>query len=1186
MFLLKKLTVLFLVMAMFMTSGFDASAALIMDYLPGPYEYTLTEEFITDMNNAESDDESVKISGGEVNYYFNLPFDVESISFYSLSNFAGVTILLDGEPIAITEETDEEKVAVLENALRKDVHTLTLKSASTVEISKILFTKHKHKISEEVKAASWAVSLSEQEDAIQTAVIFRTDASMHIVNGGRRYNDNYNITLKPLVIDGTTYIPAHTFARALSCYYEEIPENKYVLLRREGLEFAFAEDVCYKYEFNKSHEYIDNKIKYVGETAYVPLRYFAEGFGECVGYEDGLIVIDENEFYVSDILDNDSVTNYVNKKFEDFKKPGKAGTTYHVAQTANASDSNPGTAEQPFKTLNKAGSIVKAGDTVIVHNGTYRETLKVKNDGTALNPITFVAAEGETPVISATEAVNTFVKYGDNMVCSVVPWDLGDGRNQIFHKGESVLEARYPNGPTTAEKHDVTSPISDNWFVFGDIQVDAVDNYLATSETLLDQEEEDYWKGAYFVALRGNAYGTSTARVASSKKGELRLEDTSINYWDVGQTNTYNTGYLAGHMNCLDAPGEWIMQDGYLFMIPPEGETANTLKLEVKKRMLVADIADNKYLHIKGIDMFGGSMRMNNSEMCMIQDCEIKYNNHFTLSEDQNAGYIDGTKNKGDNSAPQRGELGIFVGGRDNIFIDNHFKEAAATAIYSVGLHMYIENNVIDACGYQGSYVGGITIARETWKDAELASGGHGVYHNSIFNVGRACWYITRTREAPGVWPLIANELAYNDFHDAMFLSQDTGIVYSYHLNHGNDRLKTKFHNNYIYYTTKNALPYSLGIYWDGGSQNIDTYENVTFTTQIGTKYTSLEGRVFTQLAANSFAYCDSWNNETRGVVLGGPEALDERDFPNGMPYFAGAMQTREEPYLVNYERRHSPASDLIHYAKDAELSEGVVIEDGKAVLSSEEQWIKFSNVNFAEKSNIISLLYSADKYHADDGQSVGIYIDSPDSDNFYNFIYTTFRAAKAEDTDVTYLTTRGLTGVHDVYLKVKNNKSLKIIGITADGYNTDSGSKKRAADVIYGGTYDDYTSEINLDVQPTYSYGACGDGANPYLKGTPPGTVFIYDNLPITKEMTSVTLTWASAGESGNQPCQIRIGDRHAEPIAELRSPDIGWHDYVDTTVDLKEPLQPGTYTVYLTFDRDDGSNIGSSNFYRIKFE
>jgi hypothetical protein len=48
--------------------------------------------------------------------------------------------------------------------------------------------------------------------------------------------------------------------------------------------------------------------------------------------------------------------------------------TYYVASAGN--DENPGTAEKPFRTLNRGVKPLKPGDTLVVREGVYRESLR------------------------------------------------------------------------------------------------------------------------------------------------------------------------------------------------------------------------------------------------------------------------------------------------------------------------------------------------------------------------------------------------------------------------------------------------------------------------------------------------------------------------------------------------------------------------------------------------------------------------------------------------------------------------------------------------------------------------------------------------------------------------------------------------------------------------------------------
>lgn len=71
--------------------------------------------------------------------------------------------------------------------------------------------------------------------------------------------------------------------------------------------------------------------------------------------------------------------------------------TYYI-DGSNGNDANPGTVTQPWKTIGKANSTLKAGDTVYIKNGTYNETIQPSRSGTAGNYIKY-ASKGNDEVI-------------------------------------------------------------------------------------------------------------------------------------------------------------------------------------------------------------------------------------------------------------------------------------------------------------------------------------------------------------------------------------------------------------------------------------------------------------------------------------------------------------------------------------------------------------------------------------------------------------------------------------------------------------------------------------------------------------------------------------------------------------------------------------------------------------------
>ncbi|WP_010136360.1 DUF1565 domain-containing protein [Ochrovirga pacifica] len=82
-------------------------------------------------------------------------------------------------------------------------------------------------------------------------------------------------------------------------------------------------------------------------------------------------------------------------------------TEYHVSKKGK--DSNNGSLSTPFLTIQKAATIAKAGDLVIVHGGTYREEVNPIHGGTSnTNRITYQAALNEKVYIKGSEIINNW----------------------------------------------------------------------------------------------------------------------------------------------------------------------------------------------------------------------------------------------------------------------------------------------------------------------------------------------------------------------------------------------------------------------------------------------------------------------------------------------------------------------------------------------------------------------------------------------------------------------------------------------------------------------------------------------------------------------------------------------------------------------------------------------------------
>ena len=103
--------------------------------------------------------------------------------------------------------------------------------------------------------------------------------------------------------------------------------------------------------------------------------------------------------------------------------------TFHVAQGhPRADDANPGTEAAPWRTISRATGrgVLRPGDAVVIHGGTYRETVEPQEGGRAGSRITFRAAPGEFVVISGADLAPDWERQPDGSW--VRPWMGGEMR--------------------------------------------------------------------------------------------------------------------------------------------------------------------------------------------------------------------------------------------------------------------------------------------------------------------------------------------------------------------------------------------------------------------------------------------------------------------------------------------------------------------------------------------------------------------------------------------------------------------------------------------------------------------------------------------------------------------------------------------------------------------------------------
>jgi parallel beta-helix repeat protein len=114
-------------------------------------------------------------------------------------------------------------------------------------------------------------------------------------------------------------------------------------------------------------------------------------------------------------------------------------TDYYVdGQTG--SDSNPGTVDQPWQTIQKAADVMGPGDTCVVRTGEYSERVRVEGSGAPGAPVRF-EADGSVVMEGFTVNGDYIVIKGFTVTSKVCDWKNGSG---IYMSGSHcVLEENY-----------------------------------------------------------------------------------------------------------------------------------------------------------------------------------------------------------------------------------------------------------------------------------------------------------------------------------------------------------------------------------------------------------------------------------------------------------------------------------------------------------------------------------------------------------------------------------------------------------------------------------------------------------------------------------------------------------------------------------------------------------------------
>jgi len=449
-------------------------------------------------------------------------------------------------------------------------------------------------------------------------------------------------------------------------------------------------------------------------------------------------------------------------------------STYFVA--TNGSDSNPGSVSAPFKTIQHAANIARAGDVVDIRGGTYHETVHPVNSGTSSAPITFQAYNGESVTVSGADPITGWSSYGNSIYDASMPWSLGTGNDQVFVDGQMINYARWPNTSLDPSHPNLAHAQSVR--------------LSGSTATLYDSsltQSSGYWDGATIHIAPGEAWIAQTGTVTNSGNGWLTFNYQPLDSYELPKAG--NAYYLTGTFKALDSAGEWYNSGGKLYVRTPSSDNPAYHDVEAKHRLYAFDLSGNSYITVQNLNIFASTINTSSSSSHdVINHIGAYYTGQFLMNVN---GWSEPTN------------LGIVLAGSYDVLENSTVAYSAGDGVYVTGYGSVVSNNTVRDTDYSASdaaairvKTSGVTISHNTIYNAgrdgiQHQGSGLSITNNSISAIG------IQTTEAGGIYDVNTNgggtTIAYNtiySFHSGGYGS--TGIFLD------NNSSSYNIHNNAV----------------------------------------------------------------------------------------------------------------------------------------------------------------------------------------------------------------------------------------------------------------------------------------------------------------------------------------------------------------------------------------------------
>lgn len=479
-------------------------------------------------------------------------------------------------------------------------------------------------------------------------------------------------------------------------------------------------------------------------------------------------------------------------------EPNADGTVSFYVDAVRGKPDGAGTQADPTTRLSVAIERMKAGDTVFIGEGTYTGSHFLPG-GEEGKPITLQAWGDAKPVLTATIAyAGPWEKVRDNIYVadvSALAYKMDTTNPQVFLDDDALVEARYPNmGPTMDTIMDYRRAVAQAGTDKATLVApDDIPSDIGGATAVV-------WPGSNGLA----GWVAWTSPVASVEGREIRLGMEIDRKEPVIGGKAYtpfpgNAFYVTGALSLLDAPGEtfYDRKTGRMYVWLPDGGDPTGRAIRFRGKSSVVLHADGKrHIRLQGLTILGGGIRMDGAGHCVIEDCVIRYADHF-----QGNGYVSGSQTES-----------MVVTGDDLVVRRCVFGPTAGNGILLGGNRVVFTDNYVQNSNYAGNDYAAVFVFRST--DLEIS-------RNQFYNSARAhIFFAIGVRFERCV-------IEHNHFKDHATLNSDAGAFYTWSCDGGG----TEIRYNLVECGNRNdngtMMKLREGLYVDNYSSNFSVHHNI-----------------------------------------------------------------------------------------------------------------------------------------------------------------------------------------------------------------------------------------------------------------------------------------------------------------------------------------------------------------------